>query len=72
MPAKKLGIKTPMNLYDAKRIYPGLIVAPPDYSYYKKCSDEMMKLLKKKFSKFQQYSIDECFVEYDEEMQEKY
>ena len=72
MSAKKLGIKTPMNLYDAKRIYPGLIVAPPDYSYYKKCSDEMMKLLKKKFSKFQQYSIDECFVECDEEMQEKY
>jgi nucleotidyltransferase/DNA polymerase involved in DNA repair len=32
----------------------------------------MMDILKKKFELFQQYSIDECFVEYTEEMQETY
>jgi hypothetical protein len=48
----------------------GVKVAPPDYSYYKKCSDEMMNILRKKFKLFQQYSIDECFVEYTEDMQE--
>ena len=69
-PAKKLWIKTTMRLTDARRIYPWVKVAPPDYSYYKKCSDEMMNILRKKFKLFQQYSIDECFVEYTEDMQE--
>jgi nucleotidyltransferase/DNA polymerase involved in DNA repair len=32
----------------------------------------MMSLLREKFEVFQQYSIDECFAEYTEEMQEKY
>jgi DNA polymerase-4 len=61
-----------MRISDARKIYPRLKVAPPDYEYYKKCSDEMMDILKKKFELFQQYSIDECFVEYTEEMQETY
>jgi nucleotidyltransferase/DNA polymerase involved in DNA repair len=47
-------------------------VAPPDYTYYKRCSDEMMNLLKNKFKLFQQYSIDECFAEYTEDMQNEY
>ena len=47
MPAKKLGIKTAMNLYRAKELYPGLIIAPPDYKYYKQCSNELIKLLRK-------------------------
>jgi DNA polymerase-4 len=49
-----------------------LKVAPPDYDYYKKCSDQMMNILKSKFKCFQQYSIDECFVEYTEDMQNNY
>ena len=61
-----------MRITDAKKIYPELKVAPPDYEYYKKCSDEMMNILKQKFPQFQQYSIDECFVEYDSNMQDKY
>ena len=61
-----------MNLNDVKRTHPDLIVAPPDYAYYKKCSMQMMDLLKSKFKVFQQYSIDECFLEYTEDMQEKY
>jgi nucleotidyltransferase/DNA polymerase involved in DNA repair len=31
-----------------------------------------LSFVKKKFELFQQYSIDECFVEYTEEMQETY
>lgn len=72
IPAKKLWIKSAMRIAEARKIYPDLKVAPPDYEYYKKCSDEMMDILKKKFKLFQQYSIDECFVEYTEDMQEKY
>ena len=72
IPAKKKWIYTTMRISDAKKICPELKVAPPDYEYYKKCSDEMMNTLKKKFKYFQQYSIDECFVEYDEDMQKIY
>ena len=71
-PAKKLGIKTTMRLTDARKIFPWVKIAPPNYSYYKKCSDEMMNILKKKFRLFQQFSIDECFVEYTPEMQKEY
>ena len=70
MPAKKLGIKTAMNLYRAKELYPGLIIAPPDYKYYKQCSNELIKLLRKYFPTLQQYSIDECFVEYSEDIRD--
>ncbi len=72
IPAKKKWIYTTMRITDAKKICPELKVAPPDYEYYKKCSDEMMNILKQKFKYFQQYSIDECFVEYDEDMQRIY
>lgn len=72
IPAKKKGIKTAMNLWEAKAKDPNLIVVKPDHDYYKKCSDKLMNLLKKLFKNFQQYSIDECFVEYTPEMQRKY
>lgn len=71
-PAKKRWIRTPMRINDARTIYPDIIIAPPDYSYYKKCSNQLMDLLKSKFKVFQQYSIDECFVEYTSDMQELY
>ena len=72
IPAKKKWIYTTMRITDAKKICPELKVAPPDYEYYKKCSDQMMKIIKSKFKLFQQYSIDECFVEYDKDMQQIY
>ena len=46
IPAKKIGIKSPMNLRDARRIYKDLIVTHADKEYYKKCSNNMMKLIK--------------------------
>ena len=72
IPAKKLWIKSAMRIADARKIFPWVKVAPPDYTYYKKCSDEMMNILKNKFKLFQQFSIDECFVEYTEDMQKEY
>lgn len=66
IPAKKIGIKSPMNLRDARRIYKDLIVTHADKEYYKKCSNNMMKLIKYLFPKYEQYSIDECFVDYTE------
>ena len=44
IPAKKIGIKSPMNLSDARKIYKDLIVTHPDREFYKECSLKMMKL----------------------------
>jgi DNA polymerase-4 len=59
-----------MNLYRAKEMYPGLIIAPPDYKYYKQNSNSMMKFLREYFPTLQQYSIDECFLEYTEDIRD--
>ena len=72
IPAKKMGIKVPMKVFEVQKIYPNIVIAPPDYEYYKQCSDEMMDIIRSKFKLFQQFSIDECFVEYTEDMQEIY
>lgn len=64
LPAKKIGIKPPVNLFEARKLCKNLIVIKPDYKYYKMKSDSMMNFIKRLFPDFQQYSIDECFVEY--------
>ena len=66
IPAKKIGIRSPMNLRDAKRIYEDVIVTLQDREFYKECSMNMMRLIKYLFPKYEQYSIDECFVDYTE------
>ena len=66
IPAKKLGIHTPMNLRDAKKIYKDVIVTHQDRAFYKECSNNMMRLIKYLFPKYEQFSIDECFVDYTE------
>ena len=71
IPAKKIGIKSPMNLSDARKIYKDLIVTHPDREFYKECSLKMMKLIKYLFPDYEQFSIDECFVDYTE-MKELY
>ena len=64
VPAKKIGIKPPTNLYEARKIYKDLIIVKPDRYYYLKKSNQMITLLKSLFNEVQQYSIDECFVNY--------
>lgn len=66
IPAKKIGIRSPMNLRDAKKIYKDVLVTQPDRQFYKKCSNNMMRLIKYLFPKYEQFSIDECFVDYTE------
>ena len=66
IPAKKIGIRSPMNLRDAKKIYKDVIVTHQDREFYKECSKNMLRLIKYLFPKYEQYSIDECFVDYTE------
>ncbi len=66
IPAKKYGIKTGETLYEAKQKCPHLIIIPPNYDLYLKCSNTMYQLLHEYSSKVQRYSIDECFLDYTE------
>ena len=71
IPAKKLGIKPPTNLYEARKIYKDIIVVQPDFNFYKLCSNALMTFLKKIFNSIEQFSIDECFIDYTD-VKDKY
>jgi len=64
IPAKKLGIRAPMNLRDARKISRDLIVVHPDYYFYAECSKKLFNFIRSLFEEVEQFSIDECFVEY--------
>lgn len=64
IPAKKLGIRPPVNLYEARKKCKDLIVVKPDFNYYYNKSKGLMDYLKSLFPEVQQYSIDECFIDY--------
>lgn len=62
-PAKKLGIKTGEVLNDAYKKCPNLVMAPPNYHLYMKCSRAMVQILQKYSPLVQKFSVDECFVD---------
>ena len=64
IPAKKKGIKAPMNLRDARKIYRDIVVVHPDYYFYADCSKKLFDFIRSLFQEVEQFSIDECFVEY--------
>ncbi len=64
IPAKKKGIRAPMNLRDARKIYRDIIVVHPDYYFYAECSKKLFDYIRSLFEEVEQFSIDECFVEY--------
>src|SRR5699024_9680549 len=47
----------------AREKCPGLLVFPPDYDQYVRCSRKMMQLLAEYSPCVEQYSIDEAFVD---------
>ncbi|WP_353894488.1 DNA polymerase IV [Proteinivorax hydrogeniformans] len=64
IPAKKYNIQTGETLFSARLKCPELVVAPPRYHLYMKCSQEMEKLLNRYSPNVQFYSIDEMFLDY--------
>lgn len=64
IPAKKIGIKSPSNLYEARKKCKDLLVFKPDYEFYSSESKKLMRYLNDLFPEFEQYSIDECFIDY--------
>ena len=61
--AKKYGIKTGETILEARRKCPNLVLVPPNYSLYEKCSAAFMNILREYSDTVEQYSIDEAFVD---------
>ncbi|MEN1759866.1 DNA polymerase IV [Anoxynatronum sibiricum] len=64
IPAKKYGIHTGETLYGARQKCPGLVVVPPRYELYIKCSEAMVAIMNQYVPLIQRYSIDEAFLHY--------
>ncbi len=62
-PAKPYKIQTGETLVAAFRKCPNLMVVPPNYNLYMKCSNSMVDILKEYSEKVQRYSVDECFLD---------
>ncbi|QAA35083.1 DNA polymerase IV [Clostridium manihotivorum] len=63
IPAKKYNITTGETLYSALKKCPDLVVVPPRYDLYMRCSNAMVDILKEYSSSVQRFSIDECFLD---------
>jgi len=63
IPAKKFDIHTGETLYSARAKCPGLIIVPPRYSLYMKCSAAMHQIFSEYTPKIQRFSIDESFLD---------
>lgn len=64
IPAKKYKIKTGEPLRDAFAKCPELISIPPNYYLYMKASSAMFEIIREYSPTIQQFSIDECFVDF--------
>lgn len=62
--AKKYGIVTAETIYNARRKCPNLQVFPANYSWYRKCSHDLMEYLSQYTPILEQFSIDECFLDF--------
>ncbi len=63
IPAKRYHIQTGESIMEAKQKCPDLILVPPNYSLYEKCSGAFMEILRQYSPDVEQYSVDEAFVD---------
>ncbi|HBY65856.1 MAG TPA: DNA polymerase IV [Acholeplasmataceae bacterium] len=70
--ARKLGIHSAMNINDAMRIYPKLVIVPTQFSLYQKYSSIFFNYLKKYSDIILQGSIDEGYVDMTEASKKKH
>lgn len=63
IPAKKYKIYTGEPVIDARRKCPELVVVPPNYNLYQRCSKAFLSILRRYTDKIEQYSIDEAFMD---------
>lgn len=63
IPAKRYGIRTGEPVSMAVSKCPGLVVAPPDFRLYDKCSRAFIAICRQYSPLVEQFSIDECFID---------
>ncbi len=61
--AKRYGIRTGESIPEARQKCPHLLIVPPHYQLYDKCSQAFITLLQEYSPDVEQYSIDEAFVD---------
>lgn len=64
IPAKKYGVETGEVIWEARRKCPNLIIVPPNYDIYMKCSNALYEMVKEYSPVIQRFSIDEMFLDY--------
>lgn len=63
--AKKFGVKSGMNTWEAKKVCPQLIFIPGDPAKYRATTQKLLKIFKSYSSTVEIFSIDEVFLEID-------
>ena len=63
IPAKKYKVTTGETILEAQRKCPNLVLVPPNYNLYEKCSRAFMEILREYSDLVEQYSIDEAFLD---------
>lgn len=61
--ARAKGIRTGMNVRQALRLYPDLIIIPPDFHLYRKYSQAFMNIAYSYSPLLEATSIDECYLD---------
>ena len=67
IPAKAYHIKTGESVPEARQKCQNLILVPPNYGLYERCSKAFMNLIREYTPDVEQYSIDEAFMNMTEE-----
>lgn len=68
--ARKFGIRSGMAIPKAKKLCPPLIIKEVDFSFYKIKSREFMTFLQKRFPLIEKASIDECYIDMTDYLEE--
>lgn len=63
IPAKRYKIQTGETILEARRKCPGLILVPPNYNLYDRCSRAFMEILREYSPCVEQYSVDEAYID---------
>ncbi len=64
--ARRMGVKTTMPLWEAKRLCPNLVIRKPNFERYRKASLAMFELLRTYTSLVEPVSVDEGFMDITE------
>src|SRR5688572_8069243 len=67
--AKALGVKTGVQLWEAKKLCPNLILVPGDSDKYLECTKRFLNILKAYSPYLEVFSIDEVFLEVPQEFE---